>query len=89
MSLLDPNPDTGLHPGLRNTIFLLACHYAGDSLISLEPVFFRRAYNCLHRALERSDRLVDFIEAQALLSVYYILKGRCCGLIAVLRPIFF
>ncbi|KDQ16210.1 hypothetical protein BOTBODRAFT_257159 [Botryobasidium botryosum FD-172 SS1] len=76
-SLRDPDPDTGPHPGLRNVIFLIACHYSPGPLSILESVFLRRARSHLSESLARTDRLLDYVEAQTLLGTYYINKGRC------------
>ncbi|KDQ21563.1 hypothetical protein BOTBODRAFT_182867 [Botryobasidium botryosum FD-172 SS1] len=74
--LYDPNPDAGLHPALKNAIFLLACNRGPESLIALEPVFFRRTAYFLQQSLARADRLLDFIEASLMLSFFHIHKGR-------------
>ncbi|KDQ09507.1 hypothetical protein BOTBODRAFT_36913 [Botryobasidium botryosum FD-172 SS1] len=74
-SLYDPNPDTGLHPALRNTIFLLACGYYPDPFKHLEAMFLRRTMHYMNQSLALADRLLDYLEACTLLAVYYIYKG--------------
>ncbi|KDQ21560.1 hypothetical protein BOTBODRAFT_206844 [Botryobasidium botryosum FD-172 SS1] len=75
-SLYDPNPETGLHPALRNAIFLFACGFRPGPLNPLEAVFLRRTICFLRQALARVDRLLDFIEASMFLAFYYAYKGR-------------
>ncbi|KDQ18825.1 hypothetical protein BOTBODRAFT_28326 [Botryobasidium botryosum FD-172 SS1] len=75
-SLYNPNPDIGHHPALRNAVFLLGCGYARGVLTQLESVFLRRTTFDLNDSLARADRLMDYIEAYALLAVYHISKGR-------------
>ncbi|KDQ21869.1 hypothetical protein BOTBODRAFT_26276 [Botryobasidium botryosum FD-172 SS1] len=75
-SLHDPNPEAGIHPALRNVIFLVACGYYPGPLTLLEPVFLRRATFHLTQSLANADRLLDYVEAYALLAIYHIYKGR-------------
>ncbi|KDQ12579.1 hypothetical protein BOTBODRAFT_412506 [Botryobasidium botryosum FD-172 SS1] len=75
-SLYDPNPQAGLHPALRNIIFLLACAYRPGPLTALEPVFLRNTMHDLTQSLAQADRLLDYIEAYTLLTVYYVHKDR-------------
>ncbi|KDQ21561.1 hypothetical protein BOTBODRAFT_206843 [Botryobasidium botryosum FD-172 SS1] len=74
--LYDPGIDTGIHPALKNSIFLLACNRQLGPLAVLEPVFFRRTIHFLQEALARADRLLDFIEASFFLALYHAYKGR-------------
>ncbi|KDQ21870.1 hypothetical protein BOTBODRAFT_26277 [Botryobasidium botryosum FD-172 SS1] len=75
-SLYSPNLETGLHPALRNAIFLIACHHNFDPVLSrLEPVFLRRVMYYLHQSLGQADRLLDYIEAYTLLAISFLYKG--------------
>ncbi|KAF8638907.1 hypothetical protein AX17_001958 [Amanita inopinata Kibby_2008] len=65
------------HPALLNAIYLLACHFARSSLCSkLEPLFLSRTLHEVTTALERTDRLVDIVQASCLLAVYSYLHCR-------------
>ncbi|KDQ08962.1 hypothetical protein BOTBODRAFT_540507 [Botryobasidium botryosum FD-172 SS1] len=76
-SLYDHSPDTGLHPALRNAIFLWSCTCDHLKRLSrLEPLFLRRTLYYLNESLARADRLLDFIEAHILLAMYYLDRER-------------
>lgn len=72
----NPNPREGPHPALRNVIFLIACHYHGGHLTALEPIFLQRAMKYLYDSMSHADRLLDFVEANTYLVIYYVLRGR-------------
>ncbi|KDQ14615.1 hypothetical protein BOTBODRAFT_335658 [Botryobasidium botryosum FD-172 SS1] len=76
LSLYDPNPDIGLHPALRNATFLWACSCDPNHLSRLEPLFLRRTIYYSNKSLALADRLLDFIEAQVLLAMYYLNGNR-------------
>ncbi|KDQ08961.1 hypothetical protein BOTBODRAFT_540437 [Botryobasidium botryosum FD-172 SS1] len=76
LSLYDPNPDMGLHPALRNAMFLWACNCDPNHLSQLEPLFLRRTMYYSNKSLAQADRLLDFVEAQVLLAMYYLDKRR-------------
>lgn len=65
------------HPALLNAMYLLACHFSNSpSFTVLEPHFLARALRGISAALELSDRLVNIVQASALLSVYFFAKAR-------------
>ncbi|KDQ18826.1 hypothetical protein BOTBODRAFT_477031 [Botryobasidium botryosum FD-172 SS1] len=75
-SLYDPDSTSGPHPALRNAVFLLACGYSHGPLSQLEPMLLRRTVYYLEQSLATADRLLDYIEAYTLLSIYQAFKGR-------------
>jgi hypothetical protein len=65
------------HPALINAIYLIACHFAQSPYYTdLESAFFTQVQREIHIALDASDRLVDIVQASALLSVYLYNKNR-------------
>ncbi|KZV89039.1 hypothetical protein EXIGLDRAFT_160450 [Exidia glandulosa HHB12029] len=65
------------HAALLNCIYLLAAKFsANPSLRAFEPRFFARATEAITAALERSDRLVNIIQAECLLAFYLYSNGR-------------
>lgn len=63
------------HPALLNAVFLLACHFARSSFCSkLEPIFLARTLHQVSIALDRTDRLVDIVQATCLLAIYFYLN---------------
>ncbi|KAJ7577548.1 hypothetical protein C8J56DRAFT_1031517 [Mycena floridula] len=65
------------HPALMNSIYLIACHFAHTPYCTeIEPVFLSRARHEITVALDKSDRLVDIVQASCLLAVYSYTKGR-------------
>ena len=65
------------HPALLNAVFLLACHFARSSFCSkLEPIFLARTLHQVAIALDRTDRLVDIVQASCLLAIYFYLNCR-------------
>ncbi|KDQ18837.1 hypothetical protein BOTBODRAFT_477223 [Botryobasidium botryosum FD-172 SS1] len=75
-SLYNPDPNTGLHPALRNAVFLLACGYYQGPFAQLEPLFLQRTKYHLGQSLALADRLLDYVEAYILFTIYHGLKGR-------------
>ncbi|KDQ18836.1 hypothetical protein BOTBODRAFT_477224 [Botryobasidium botryosum FD-172 SS1] len=75
-SLYNPDPNTGLHPALRNAVFLLACGYYQGPFAQLEPLFLQRTKYHLGQSLALADRLLDYIEAYTFLTIYHGQKGR-------------
>ncbi|KZS98782.1 hypothetical protein SISNIDRAFT_499010 [Sistotremastrum niveocremeum HHB9708] len=70
-------PKQAPHPTLLNAIYLLACHFSHQPpLIQHEALFLERALSRLAEALERSDRLINVIQASCLLATYFFGKGR-------------
>ncbi|KAL1742613.1 hypothetical protein HDZ31DRAFT_42843 [Schizophyllum fasciatum] len=65
------------HPALWNAVYLLGCHYAQSPYFSeSEPAFFSRALREIAVALDKSDRLVDVVQASCLLAVYLYANAR-------------
>lgn len=65
------------HAALLNSIYLLAARFsANPSLRAFEPRFLARATEAITAALERSDRLVNVIQAECLLAFYLYANGR-------------
>ncbi|KAF8626298.1 hypothetical protein AX15_004968 [Amanita polypyramis BW_CC] len=63
------------HPALLNAVYLLACHFARSTFCSkLEPLFLARTLHQVAIALDRSDRLVDIVQASCLLAIYFYLN---------------
>ncbi|KAF8352231.1 hypothetical protein F5887DRAFT_1068571 [Amanita rubescens] len=63
------------HPALLNAVFLLACHFSRSSFCSkLEPLFLARTLHQIAIALDRTDRLVDIVQATCLLAIYFYLN---------------
>lgn len=66
------------HPSLLNALYLHACalsppdHY----LHSHQPRFLKGARDAINASLQFSDRILDTIKAQCLLSIWYLRMGR-------------
>lgn len=62
-----------------NAVFLLACHFEQPrSRLSNElgQTFLSKALHEINVALDKSDRLVDIVQASCLLAVYFYLNSR-------------
>lgn len=60
-----------------NAIYLLGCHFSLDPvLMDHESAFLSKTLKGISIALERSDRLVNIVQASALLAFYFFAKAR-------------
>ncbi|KAG5634187.1 hypothetical protein H0H81_003007 [Sphagnurus paluster] len=65
------------HPALTNAMCLLACHFARTpNRAELAPAFLLQAQHEINGALDTSDRLVDIVQASALLALYLYMNNR-------------
>ncbi|KDQ21186.1 hypothetical protein BOTBODRAFT_194791 [Botryobasidium botryosum FD-172 SS1] len=71
-----PDPRTCPDPSMRNSLFLLACHFHGGIMTQLEPIFLRRLRGSLFPTNDEHVSQLDFIEASTHLTSYYFLVGR-------------
>jgi hypothetical protein len=72
------NPSPNIHPGLLDAVFLLACYFSPhqSSIKRFESRFLSRAQHSLVEALQDPAYVLDYIQAQCLLSVYFYHTGR-------------
>ena len=65
------------HPVLMNAIYLWACYMSRPGpLGEHEPLYLSRALSALQDALPDPSKVVDLIQAQCILSVYFLSNGR-------------
>ncbi|TCD61377.1 hypothetical protein EIP91_008531 [Steccherinum ochraceum] len=65
------------HPVLMNAIYLWACYLSRPgSLCEHEPLYLSRALAAVNDAIANPAKVVDFIQASCLLSVYFLSNGR-------------
>ncbi|KAJ3491225.1 hypothetical protein NLI96_g869 [Meripilus lineatus] len=65
------------HPFLMNTIYLWACYLSRPgSLSEHESLYLSRALSAAGDAMTIRSRVVDFIQASCLLSMYFLSNGR-------------
>jgi hypothetical protein len=65
------------HPALLNTIYLLACFISRPGQLSQqEDLYLAQALDGVRDALRLHDRLLDVIQASAMLAVYFLVNGR-------------
>lgn len=65
------------HPVLMNSIYLWACFLSRPgSLSEHEPLYLSRALASVNDAIANPTKVVDFIQASCLLSVYFLSNGR-------------
>lgn len=70
-------PSEQRHPVLMNAIYLWACYLSRPgSLCEHEPLYLSRALAAVNDAIANPTRVVDFIQASCLLSVYFLSNGR-------------
>ncbi|TDL18673.1 hypothetical protein BD410DRAFT_491282 [Rickenella mellea] len=70
-------PDPNLHPALKNSVWLWGCHFARDP--RTEPhkaTFLRRSLENLHDLLFQTDKVLQAIQTECLLSSYFLAHGR-------------
>ncbi|KAG8906617.1 hypothetical protein FRB99_006487 [Tulasnella sp. 403] len=76
------DPQARPHPGLLNSIYLLACYFATFDhptphlLTQHESHFLDRAQKALTHSLSLSDRLMDFLRGSNLVTAYFFMRGR-------------
>ncbi|KDQ21148.1 hypothetical protein BOTBODRAFT_168482 [Botryobasidium botryosum FD-172 SS1] len=63
-------------PALRNALFLIGCHFHGGDLVTLEPLFLKRAQKESYVSLAQVKGFLDYLEASVLLASYFYLTGR-------------
>ena len=66
-----PSHPDAIHPGLLNAIFLAACHIVGGKATAFESIFLARAREYIAHSLSHADRLLHFMWANIILSLYF------------------
>ncbi|KAH8107677.1 hypothetical protein BXZ70DRAFT_1003124 [Cristinia sonorae] len=75
-SLTMPLPEQR-HPVLMNAIYLWACYLSRPgSLCEHEGLYLSRALTAVNDVVSNPGKVVDFIQASCLLSVYFLSNGR-------------
>ncbi|KAI0076132.1 hypothetical protein K474DRAFT_1684991 [Panus rudis PR-1116 ss-1] len=70
-------PSEQRHPVLMNSIYLWACYLSRPgSLCEHEQLYLSRALAAVNDAIPNSSKVVDFIQASCLLSIYFLSNGR-------------
>lgn len=70
-------PSERRHPVLMNAIYLWACYLSRPaSLSDSEPLYLSKALAALNDAIPDPSRVVDVIQAECLLSMYFLSNGR-------------
>ncbi|KAL4253303.1 Zn(2)-C6 fungal-type domain-containing protein [Abortiporus biennis] len=65
------------HPVLMNSIYLWACYLSRPgSLCEHEPLYLSRALAAVNDAVPNPSKVIDFIQASCLLSMYFLSNGR-------------
>jgi hypothetical protein len=74
---LNRAPTERRHPVLMNAIYLWACFMSRPAQLSEnESMYLSRAVAAIPDALQDSRRVVDLIQAQCILSMYFLSNGR-------------
>ena len=65
------------HPALKNAVWLWGCHFCGDrSMEKHKSTFLRRAQDGLDDLLQRSEGLLEAIQASCLVATYLFAHNR-------------
>ena len=70
-------PKSQPHPGLLYVIYVIACRFSENPLLTChESTFLARARVHLAQSLAKKDRLVHFLAGSTLLAYYLLISGR-------------